>query len=120
MTGKRWVIGSAAVALVALACSESTAPLNDTDPRPPADLNILRLAQSAPPAADYGALQAQLDANPADHQARFDLAMALYGNGEKDAAVDHLVEITDLICFERTLIIDCTGNRLIFHSYLLL
>jgi hypothetical protein len=49
MTGKRWVIGSVALAFVALACSESTAPPNDTDPRPPAELNVLRLAQSAPP-----------------------------------------------------------------------
>ncbi|MEE2971358.1 MAG: co-chaperone YbbN [Pseudomonadota bacterium] len=59
-----------------------------------AALSALELAQSAPPAADYGALQARIDANPADHQARFDLAMALYGSGGKDAAVDHLVEIT--------------------------
>lgn len=64
------------------------------DPDVAAALTALELAQSAPAATDYGALQAQLDANPADHQARFDLAMALYGNGEKDAAVDHLVEIT--------------------------
>jgi putative thioredoxin len=59
-----------------------------------AALSALELAQSAPAAADYSALQARVDANPADHQARHDLAMALYGNGEKDAAVDHLVEIT--------------------------
>ncbi len=49
MTGKRWVIGSAAVALMTLACSESTAPSDDTDLRPPAELNILQLAQNAPP-----------------------------------------------------------------------
>ena len=65
-----------------------------SDPDIAAALSALELAQSAPAAADYGALQAQVEANPADHQARYDLAMALYGNGEKDAAVDHLVEIT--------------------------
>ncbi|NQU72649.1 MAG: thioredoxin [Rhodospirillales bacterium] len=64
------------------------------DPDIAAALSALELAQNVPPAADYGALQALVDANPADHQARFDLAMALYGSGEKDSAVDHLVEIT--------------------------
>ena len=49
MSGKRWVIGSAALALVALACSESTAPSSNTGPRAPAELNILSLAQNAPP-----------------------------------------------------------------------
>jgi putative thioredoxin len=58
-----------------------------------AALSALELAQNAPVVADYSALQARVEANPADHQARFDLAMALYGSGEKDAAVDQLVEI---------------------------
>ncbi|MEZ5851215.1 MAG: thioredoxin [Hyphomicrobiaceae bacterium] len=37
-------------------------------------------------------LRAQVEANPADHQARIDLALALAGSGEKDAAVSELLE----------------------------
>jgi putative thioredoxin len=32
-------------------------------------------------------------ANPDDHQARFELALALAGTGRRDEAVDHLLEI---------------------------
>jgi putative thioredoxin len=38
-------------------------------------------------------LEAKLAQNPADHQARFDLAAACYAAGRKDEAVDHLLEI---------------------------
>jgi len=34
---------------MAWACSDSTAPNPNTGPRPPAELNILKLAQNAPP-----------------------------------------------------------------------
>jgi putative thioredoxin len=42
---------------------------------------------------DYSSLQQAVDKNPDDHQARFDLAMALFSGGEKEQAIDHLVEI---------------------------
>jgi putative thioredoxin len=38
-------------------------------------------------------LEQKVAANPADHQARFDLALALNAKGTRDAAVDHLMEI---------------------------
>jgi len=43
--------------------------------------------------ADFAALEAKLAANPTDHQARFDLAMAYYGGGRNEQAVDALIEI---------------------------
>ena len=53
----------------------------------------LELADRAVPNADTSALEARLAANPADHQARMDLAIAAAGNGDKERAVDELVEI---------------------------
>ena len=38
-------------------------------------------------------LEAKVAANPADHQARFDLAVALNADGKREAAADHLIEI---------------------------
>jgi putative thioredoxin len=42
------------------------------------------------------ALQAQVDANPKDLQARFDLAQALFAQGQTEAAIEHLLEIVRL------------------------
>ena len=47
-------------------------------------------------AADLAPLEAAVLADPGDHQARFDLAMALYGAGRNEDAVDALVEIVRL------------------------
>ncbi len=55
-----------------------------------AQLELAKQAQNAGPIAE---LQAQVDANPDDHQARYDLAQALYSKGDGQAAVDHLLEI---------------------------
>jgi putative thioredoxin len=38
-------------------------------------------------------LEAKVSANPLDHQARFDLAVALNAAGKRGEAVDHLAEI---------------------------
>lgn len=46
--------------------------------------------------ADTGAadeLKIAVDANPDDHQARYDYALALYGGGQTEEAIDELVEI---------------------------
>lgn len=54
----------------------------------------IELAEQA--AATVGAsaeLEAKVLQNPADHQARFDLALACYASGQKEDAVDHLLEI---------------------------
>ena len=53
----------------------------------------LDLAEEGQSAGDTGGLEAQVNANPNDHQARFDLAAALYGNGDAEAAIDQLLEI---------------------------
>jgi putative thioredoxin len=54
----------------------------------------IELAEQA--AATVGAsaeLEAKVLQNPADHQARYDLALACYASGRKEDAVDHLLDI---------------------------
>jgi putative thioredoxin len=53
----------------------------------------LDLAKKAGTIDNRVELEAKLAANPADHQARFDLAVALAARGEKAQSVDHLIEI---------------------------
>jgi len=57
----------------------------------------IRLRESpAPEAAETVALRARLAADPKDHQARYDLAMALDAAGDRDAAVNELLELVRL------------------------
>ena len=50
------------------------------------------LAQdAAAPADDLAELQARIAADPADHEARFELANALIGRGDRDGAADQLL-----------------------------
>jgi putative thioredoxin len=51
------------------------------------------LANQAAQGGSVDELQAKLRQNPDDHQTRFDLAMAHYAKGEKEQAVDQLLEI---------------------------
>ncbi len=53
----------------------------------------LELAERAASVGDTEALALKVAADPADHQARFELAEALAVKGDRQAAVDHLVEI---------------------------
>lgn len=53
----------------------------------------LELARQAADAGPVGELSAAVDANPDDHQARFDLAQALNANGQAQEAVDQLLEL---------------------------
>jgi putative thioredoxin len=55
-----------------------------------AQLELARQAADAGPVAE---LTAAVEANPEDNQARFDLAQALYANGDAEGAVDHLLDI---------------------------
>ncbi|MGE5561721.1 MAG: tetratricopeptide repeat protein [Bacillota bacterium] len=48
---------------------------------------------SAAPAADTGALEQRLAADPDDHEARFELASAKMAAGDRDGAADALLEI---------------------------
>jgi len=53
----------------------------------------LKLKESAPGAANIAVLRVRVDANPADLQARYDLALALDGTGDRDGAIEQLLEI---------------------------
>ena len=55
-----------------------------------ATLALAQQAQSAGPVDD---LRAKLEADPANHQARFDLAQALYATGQTEAAIDELLDL---------------------------
>jgi putative thioredoxin len=55
-----------------------------------AAIDLAEQSKSVGPVAE---LEQKVAANPADHQARFDLAVALNAKGEREAAVDHLVTI---------------------------
>jgi putative thioredoxin len=48
---------------------------------------------SAAPAADTGALEKRLAANPDDHEARFELASAKMAAGDRDGAADALLDL---------------------------
>ena len=53
----------------------------------------LQLKDNAKQAGDTAPLRARLDANPADHQARYDLALALDAAGDREGAIDQLLEL---------------------------
>lgn len=55
-----------------------------------AAIDLAEQAQSVGPVDD---LESKVKANPADHQARFDLAVALNAKGQREPAADHLIEI---------------------------
>ncbi|MGY6697333.1 MAG: thioredoxin [Roseinatronobacter sp.] len=55
-----------------------------------ATLELARQAESAGPVDE---LRAQLAADPDNHQARFDLAQALYAKGQTQDAIDELLEL---------------------------
>jgi putative thioredoxin len=62
-----------------------------------ADLESVRaalaLALAAPPAAETSEAERRLTADPADHEARLEIAKALAGKGQLQAAADHLLEL---------------------------
>lgn len=53
----------------------------------------LELAEQAGQAGPAAELRRAVAVNPDDHQARFDLAMAYFAGGEREAAVDELLEL---------------------------
>lgn len=55
-----------------------------------AQLELARQAEGAGPVDD---LKAAVEASPNDHQARFDLALALHANDDVEGAVDQLLEL---------------------------
>ena len=53
----------------------------------------LELAEQAKTLGPVTELEQKVAANPLDHQARFDLALALNGKGQRKEALDHLIAI---------------------------
>lgn len=53
----------------------------------------IELEEAAAGLGDVGDLEAKVAANPLDHQARFDLAVALNARGKREEAADHLLAI---------------------------
>lgn len=53
----------------------------------------LELAESGAKAGATAPLKEKVAANPADHQTRFDLAMALFAENQREEAVDELLEL---------------------------
>ncbi|MDE2134456.1 MAG: thioredoxin [Alphaproteobacteria bacterium] len=53
----------------------------------------LKLREQAASLGDAAALKSRLAANPGDHQARYDLALALDAKGDRQAAIDELLEL---------------------------
>jgi putative thioredoxin len=56
-------------------------------------LAALEVAERAASVGPVAELEAKVAANPLDHQARFDLAVALNGHNRRQEALDHLMEI---------------------------
>ena len=65
----------------------------ENDPALAAVRAALELAEQAAALGDTAELEAKVAANPKDHQARFDLALALNSRDRREEAVDHLVAI---------------------------
>jgi putative thioredoxin len=64
-----------------------------SDPAYLAAKAAIDLAEQASNVGPVGELEARVAANPADHQSRFDLAVALNAQGNREGATDHLLEI---------------------------
>lgn len=70
--------------------------LSDDDKKLPeaaSVLSSLAVAEKAASSGDTAPLLAAVEANPADHQARFDLAVAQFGSQQREEAVESLLEI---------------------------
>ena len=50
-------------------------------------------SQATAQTGEAAGLRAKVDANPADHQARYDYALALDGQGDRDGAIDQLLDL---------------------------
>lgn len=66
-----------------------------SDPAVQRAMAALTLARSAKPVSDLAPLIAQVEANPKDHAARFELSGALMAAGDRDGAADHLLAIIE-------------------------
>ena len=72
---------------------QAPAPLAKDKALAPIRAALELAAQSSGAAGQLDDLQARVAQLPDDHQARFDLALALYAAGRRDESVDHLLDI---------------------------
>ena len=63
------------------------------DPAVVAAKAAVELAEQASAVGPVAELEQKVAANPLDHQARYDLALALNAKGDRTGALDHLIEI---------------------------
>lgn len=77
----------------AKAMLERVPPAITADKEIAAVRGAVELAQQGQEVGSVADLKKRLGANPDDHQARFDLALASYAAGQREAAVDELLEI---------------------------
>jgi putative thioredoxin len=68
-------------------------PDKETTPSVQAVKAALELSAKAAGASETAALEERISKNPADHQARYDLAIALAASGYKGEALEHLLTI---------------------------
>ncbi len=68
-------------------------PDKESTPAVQAVRAALELSAKAAGASETAALEQRIAANPADHEARYDLAIALAANGYKGEALEHLLTI---------------------------
>ena len=85
--------GNVEEAKALLATAPAPAPGKEPDPAIAAAQAAVNLAEQASSVGELGPLEAAVAANPDDHQARYDLAVALSAAGERDKAADALLEI---------------------------
>ncbi len=67
--------------------------VKENDPAVAAARAAIELAEQAASLGDAADLKRRVEADPLDHQARFDLALALNARGRRDEAADQLLEI---------------------------
>jgi len=65
----------------------------ENDPAVAGARAAIELAEQAASLGDTGEFERRLEANPLDHQARFDLALALNARGRREEAIDALIDI---------------------------
>ena len=85
--------GDLEAARAVLSMAAPPAPGKEPDPALAAATAALNLAEQASTVGDLAPLQRALSLNPDDHQARFDLAVALNAKGDREQAADELLAI---------------------------
>jgi len=77
----------------AKAMIEQLSPAQRSDPAIAAVEAALKLAEEAADTGPVDELRAKVDADPNDHEARYDLAVALSASGDNESAIDELLTI---------------------------